>query len=185
MNSNDFLQHYGVKGMKWGVRRYQNADGTLTDEGRARAVAVRRVRTAAKSKKDVDRIYNSLSEHQRKMFDGGDETNGTYLSIEQGEHVAKRFLAKDGDKTVGFMDYLGGFDNLHAAIAIDPEYQGKGYGTQLAKKGHDWAEKHPNEYGNIEWGAFQNSYASKRLAEKSGFKYNQKKSTKDWAVYNA
>ena len=25
------LYHYGVKGQKWGVRRFQNEDGTLTD----------------------------------------------------------------------------------------------------------------------------------------------------------
>lgn len=30
------LKHYGVKGQQWGVRRFQNADGTLTEEGRAR-----------------------------------------------------------------------------------------------------------------------------------------------------
>ena len=30
------LQHYGIKGMKWGVRRYQNKDGTLTDAGKKR-----------------------------------------------------------------------------------------------------------------------------------------------------
>lgn len=28
------LMHYGVLGQKWGERRYQNYDGTLTDEGR-------------------------------------------------------------------------------------------------------------------------------------------------------
>lgn len=33
---NTYLCHYGVKGMKWGVRRYQNYDGTLTDEARKR-----------------------------------------------------------------------------------------------------------------------------------------------------
>lgn len=30
----EFLEHHGILGMKWGVRRYQNEDGTLTDEGR-------------------------------------------------------------------------------------------------------------------------------------------------------
>lgn len=31
------LYHHGVKGMKWGVRRYQNADGSLTTAGKKRA----------------------------------------------------------------------------------------------------------------------------------------------------
>lgn len=31
-----YLAHHGTKGQKWGVRRYQNEDGTLTDEGRRR-----------------------------------------------------------------------------------------------------------------------------------------------------
>lgn len=30
------LYHHGVKGMKWGVRRYQNKDGSLTDRGKKR-----------------------------------------------------------------------------------------------------------------------------------------------------
>lgn len=36
-NGTPSLQHYGIKGQKWGVRRFQNADGTLTAEGRRRA----------------------------------------------------------------------------------------------------------------------------------------------------
>ena len=30
------IYHHGIKGMKWGVRRYQNKDGSLTSEGKKR-----------------------------------------------------------------------------------------------------------------------------------------------------
>lgn len=51
---NSKLYHSGVKGMKWGIRRYQNADGTLTEEGRARYGA---------------NSYQEMSPSQRANFD--------------------------------------------------------------------------------------------------------------------
>ncbi len=44
---NDFLKHHGILGMHWGIRRFQNPDGTLTPEGRIRYG----VNTAAETKK--------------------------------------------------------------------------------------------------------------------------------------
>ena len=34
--SEEELQHHGIKGQKWGVRRFQNKDGSLTDKGKKR-----------------------------------------------------------------------------------------------------------------------------------------------------
>lgn len=49
---NTHLSHHGVKGMRWGVRRYQNKDGTLTPAGKRRA----------------DRDMSELSNKKKKSY---------------------------------------------------------------------------------------------------------------------
>lgn len=44
MEYTDNLSHHGILGQKWGVRRFQNADGSLTDAGKKRYLSNRQVR---------------------------------------------------------------------------------------------------------------------------------------------
>ena len=50
--SNVYLEHHGIKGQRWGVRRYQNEDGSLTSAGRRRASIVSTNKTPYERKKE-------------------------------------------------------------------------------------------------------------------------------------
>ena len=49
----DYLSHHGIKGQKWGVRRYQNADGSLTEAGKKREYK-KSLRSDKKIRRDME-----------------------------------------------------------------------------------------------------------------------------------
>ena len=52
------LYHHGIKGMKWGIRRYQNEDGTLTNAGKKRQ---------EKYDKKAQKYYDKAERYQTKI----------------------------------------------------------------------------------------------------------------------
>ena len=61
------LMHFGVKGMKWGVRRYRNSDGSLTDNGKKR-VAKLNTKIDKANKKAIESFNSSKKHFQDKKF---------------------------------------------------------------------------------------------------------------------
>lgn len=80
----DELYHHGVKGQRWGIRRYQNDDGTLTAEGRKRY--------------GVDNLAD-MSKEQRKLYE---------QDRRESLKSAKADIKRQGLKT----NYIGGTKNL-------------------------------------------------------------------------
>lgn len=85
----DELQHHGIKGQRWGVRRYQNSDGTLTNAGKKRYnKELEKLKAEEEKIKAAEKVAANKKRTQNKI----DKLEAKRQELEQ------RKLALKGDK---------------------------------------------------------------------------------------
>ena len=109
------LYHFGIKGMRWGVRRYQNADGSLTSAGK------KRLKKGQTSNEETDSSNKSKTKTVKEMSD--DELSQAITRL-QLEEKYKSLSPKNVSKGKEFVDTVANDVLKPAAIDI---------GKQVAK----------------------------------------------------
>lgn len=101
MEQNELI-HYGIRGMKWGIRRYQNKDGSLTPAGRKRAreretgddkSASKTTETSAPKKKSVSEMSDDeLRQTVNRIRLEREYSSLTPKEVSRGKALASKFL---------------------------------------------------------------------------------------------
>lgn len=134
---NKQLCHHGTKGMKWGVRRFQNKDGTLTAAGKKRyASELKKVRAeekVAKNKQATKAKVDALETRRKVAKDQQDEAD-----LRKSSKVKAKSDAPDKPKDIKDMSDK----ELQAAITrlrLEQDY--KNLSSSDVKKGKSFIEK--------------------------------------------
>lgn len=134
---NDFLAHYGVKGMKWGVRRGVVKPGkqrtSREDKVRAKRKNAQRRRQTLKDK-DLDQLVKRL-EQEKKLKSLLDE------DLRPGRTAAKKLLSNAGTKVAGTV--LAGAGVWAVKTALEGGFGGPNNKDKLVNLGKELATNIP------------------------------------------
>lgn len=80
MSKEFYLVHHGIKGQKWGVRRYRNKDGSLTAAGKKRQTNYESLSKEQRMKNAQRTGRKAIEAYQKIENDFSDKFNKAYLN---------------------------------------------------------------------------------------------------------
>lgn len=102
MNNEEYISHHGIRGQKWGIRRYQYADGSLTPAGRRKAQELKTKYKTLTGKKIKGKIPKESPEGKpvRKLNDTELQNRIKRLAAEKQALSLEKDLSTNGKKFV-------------------------------------------------------------------------------------
>ncbi len=172
MHKNE-LKHHGIKGMHWGVRRYQNEDGSYTSLGKKHRETTES--TPSERHMTGHKEFKSKNGDTITLERIPDTPIAKILSrinpsIKQNIQKNSNMLIKVNGKRVGDLElYQEGEKALNVVwIGIDDKHRGKGYAGAVMKNVTEYAKEAGNEKITLEVPG--NSPDALHIYEKNGFK---------------
>lgn len=111
------IYHHGILGMKWGFRRFQNKDGTLTEEGKKRYnsnfSSSRNVHYNSKRRRNTDRMTNEELEREIKRIRLENDYRRALIEAPKAHHI-KKTLSLTADTTGSIIRTYNNSKNLVA-----------------------------------------------------------------------
>ena len=109
------LKHYGVLGMKWGVRRYQNKDGTLTSKGKKRYSD-----SEAKQKEKEKFLNDRMNARNKTLATFNEKQNEAVINkiVSGGEKDVLRMLDRMDSQKMSFDEAFEEMETRRAKILL-------------------------------------------------------------------
>lgn len=190
--TDDELAHYGTKGMKWGVRRYQNKDGSLTTAGKKRYAKLEAEMETLKPKKNSKVEETGKTERKKTVSEMSDDelrevTNRMQLESNY-YNAAKSLAAANPARVSNGQKFMNGL--MKDVVAPAAKNAGKEWLEKTMKdklglnaKDIDPVKKLENEYKTLELKQKIKRIKDKDPDDDLSWDERNKKQTYEWNEY--